>query len=141
MARRKVAASRSCASCCPARPLSGSHRCRPNGSRLVPFGDRFSRMSGTRKRPAGADLAARRYAEIGSNVVLGWKPGREAARAAFDALPLLKQAQRVQILQVGQQASDQPGPAGVPAEILSFLAAEAADLLVMGAYGQAACGN
>lgn len=36
-------------------------------------------------------------------VVLGWDGGREAARAAFDALPLLKKAGRVRIVRVDPQ--------------------------------------
>lgn len=38
-----------------------------------------------------------------NEVVLGWDGGREAARAAFDALPLLKMAERVRVVRVDPQ--------------------------------------
>jgi nucleotide-binding universal stress UspA family protein len=102
-----------------------------------------------------------RYTEIGRNVVIAWKPGREAARAVFDALPILKQAEQVQILEVDEGGTRRAGAAadtsvavalarhgikpavrtsiagdiGVGDEILSRLADMGADLLVMGAYG------
>jgi nucleotide-binding universal stress UspA family protein len=102
-----------------------------------------------------------RYPEIGRNVVVAWKAGRESARAVFDALPILKQAEQVQILQIeegGGHRSGAPvdssitvalarhgikptvrtsvlGDIGVGDEILSRLADMGADLLVMGAYG------
>jgi nucleotide-binding universal stress UspA family protein len=102
-----------------------------------------------------------RYPEIGRNVVIAWKPGREAARAVFDALPILKQAEQVQILEVDEGGTRRNGAAadtsiavalarhgvkaavrtsvavdiGVGDEILSRLADMGADLLVMGAYG------
>ncbi len=38
-----------------------------------------------------------------NEIVLGWDGGREAARAAFDALPLLKKASRVRIVRVDPQ--------------------------------------
>jgi nucleotide-binding universal stress UspA family protein len=37
------------------------------------------------------------------DIVVGWDGGREAARAAFDALPLLKQARKVRIVRVDPQ--------------------------------------
>src|SRR5690606_20981228 len=89
------------------------------------------------------------------------KAGREAARAAFDALPLLVGAQTVQILEVKERGDDSAAltpdtsiaaalarhgikptvrtSAGtdisVGDETLSRLADMGADLLVMGAYG------
>lgn len=36
-------------------------------------------------------------------VVIGWDGGREAARAVFDALPLLKAAKKVRVIHVGTQ--------------------------------------
>jgi len=36
-------------------------------------------------------------------VVLGWDGGREAARAAFDAMPILKQAKRVRVMRADPQ--------------------------------------
>jgi nucleotide-binding universal stress UspA family protein len=102
-----------------------------------------------------------RYPEIGRNVVIAWKPGREATRAVFDALPILQQAEQVQILEIHEggarrdpTAADTSiavalarhgikptvrtsiaGDIGVGDEILSRLADMGADLLVMGAYG------
>jgi nucleotide-binding universal stress UspA family protein len=99
------------------------------------------------------------YPEIGNNVVIAWKPGREAARAVFDALPILETAKSVRILQIAERRDELAGaePAiagmlarhglkpeirtsyaadiGVGDELLSRLADLGADLLVMGAYG------
>ena len=102
-----------------------------------------------------------RYPEIGRNVVIAWKPGRESARAVFDALPVLKQAEQVQILEIDEGGARRNGASAdnsiavalarhgikptvrtsiagdisVGDEILSRLADMGADLLVMGAYG------
>ena len=54
------------------------------------------------------------FTEIGSNDVVAWKPVREAARAAFDVLPLLKDARKVKILHVSQRAHDPPEPGENP---------------------------
>jgi nucleotide-binding universal stress UspA family protein len=40
------------------------------------------------------------FATIGRNVLVGWKAGREAARAINDAIPLLLKAQTVRILSI-----------------------------------------
>jgi nucleotide-binding universal stress UspA family protein len=102
-----------------------------------------------------------RYAEIGRNIVIAWKPGRESARAVFDALPILKQAEQVQILEIDEGSPRRNGASvdtsiavalarhgikptvrtsvagdiSVGDEILSRLTDMGADLLVMGAYG------
>jgi nucleotide-binding universal stress UspA family protein len=102
-----------------------------------------------------------RYAEIGRNVVIAWKPGRESARAVFDALPILKQAEQAQILEIDEGGSRRNGASAdtsiavalarhgikptvrtsvagdisIGDEILSRLTDMGADLLVMGAYG------
>jgi nucleotide-binding universal stress UspA family protein len=93
-----------------------------------------------------------------SSIVLGWDGGREAARATFDALPLLRKAKRVQIAGVdvptrGQEPAAQIAETlahhGVKVEIAhvpsdGFGAGDAllrsakefgAGLIVMGAYG------
>ena len=93
-----------------------------------------------------------------STVILGWDGGREAARAVFDALPLLVKAKTVKIVRVDESSRGTMGSAsiaetldrhGVKAEILNVssdgLDAGAAllraakdhgaGLLVMGAYG------
>jgi nucleotide-binding universal stress UspA family protein len=102
-----------------------------------------------------------RYANIGRNVVIAWKASRESARAVFDALPILKQAEQVQILEIEEDSTRRSGGSaqhpitvalarhGIKAsvrtsiagdisvgdELLSRLADMGADLLVMGAYG------
>jgi nucleotide-binding universal stress UspA family protein len=102
-----------------------------------------------------------RYPEIGRNVVIAWKAGRESARAVFDALPILEQAEQVQILEIEEGgrrrnvlAADTSiaatlarhgikpavrtsvaGDISIGDEILSRIADMGADLLVMGAYG------
>jgi nucleotide-binding universal stress UspA family protein len=102
-----------------------------------------------------------RYATLGRNVAIAWKAGRESSRAVFDALPLLKQAEQVQILEIGESGASRTGVAvdssiaitlarhgikpsvrtsvageiSIGDEILSRLADLGADLLVMGAYG------
>jgi nucleotide-binding universal stress UspA family protein len=102
-----------------------------------------------------------RYPEIGRNVVIAWKAVRESARAVFDALPILKQAEQVQILEIDEGGPRRHGASAdtsiaaalarhgvksavrtsvavdisVGDEILSRLADMSADLLVMGAYG------
>ena len=93
--------------------------------------------------------------------MIAWKRGREAARAVFDALPLLQGAEKVHILEVRERAAHGGGLAddtsiaaalarhgikpsvrtsiaadiSVGDEILSRLADLEADLLIMGAYG------
>jgi nucleotide-binding universal stress UspA family protein len=100
-----------------------------------------------------------RYPEIGRNVVIAWKAGRESARAVFDALPVLKQAEQVQILEIDERRrtgtspdhaiavalarhgikptvrTSVAGDISIGDEVLSRLADMGADLLVMGAYG------
>jgi nucleotide-binding universal stress UspA family protein len=102
-----------------------------------------------------------RYPSVGRNVVVAWKAARESARAVFDALPLLRDAQHVHILEIKERANQAStlGPdtsiaaslarhgikptihtsvgsdISVGDEILSRLADIDADLLVMGAYG------
>jgi nucleotide-binding universal stress UspA family protein len=101
------------------------------------------------------------HASCGNRVLVAWNGSREAARALFDALPLLQAAQQVKVLQVG--TSDGMGFTGLSgpvvcamlsrhgvratsetlslpratagAALLSAVKAENADLLVMGGYG------
>ncbi|MFM9849733.1 MAG: universal stress protein [Hyphomicrobiaceae bacterium] len=99
------------------------------------------------------------FPEFGRNVLIAWKSTREAARAVFDALPLLKAAEKVHIVEVVDAAGpvDKSRPDVVAVlgyhdisatferivaadtnagpELLSQLAQKGADLLVMGAYG------
>ena len=99
------------------------------------------------------------FASLGQQVLIAWKPAREAARAVSAAMPLLQQAQ---VVHVACQADGGPSAAGpeqleaylrlhgvnaaiehhsavptdTPGEALLSLAADVrADLLVMGCYG------
>ncbi|MDO6462514.1 universal stress protein [Granulosicoccaceae sp. 1_MG-2023] len=98
---------------------------------------------------------------LGKNITVAWNGSREATRAVFDALPLLQQAESVTVLTVdkpAQGANDtlpgaelaatlarhnvrvttQPlvlGDSPVPEVIVSAMADNGADLLVMGGYG------
>ena len=105
---------------------------------------------------------AGRFGEIGKRIMVAWSGKREGARAVFDALPLLKSADKVALLcVVGGDADGESGQLpgaeiaaslarhgvkvtvrktmadeiGVADEILARLADEGSDLLVMGAYG------
>ena len=127
-------------------------------SPLLDFPERLALESG---RPVLVIPYAGRYSSIGRRVVIAWKAGRESARATFDALPLLRGAESVHILEVKDRADAQStvGPdtsiaaalarhgikpevrtsfasdISVGDEILSRAADLDADLLVMGAYG------
>ncbi len=127
-------------------------------SPLLDFPERLALESG---RPVLVVPYAGRYAKVGQTVVIAWKSGRESARAVFDALPLLKGAQNVHILEIREHGSNKPELApdtsiaaalarhgikpnirtsvasdiSIGDEILSRLADLDADLLVMGAYG------
>ncbi|HLT00597.1 MAG TPA: universal stress protein [Geminicoccaceae bacterium] len=101
-------------------------------------------------------------ATLGQRVTVAWDAGREAARAVNDALPLLKRAEVVGVVTVNPQErpfghGEQPGAdialhlarhgikvevqrvesrdIDVPNAILSHIADQGSDLLVMGAYG------
>jgi nucleotide-binding universal stress UspA family protein len=47
-----------------------------------------------------------RFASLGERVLVGWKDTREAARALRDALPLLRDARRVSLVEVGAVGPD-----------------------------------
>ncbi|MGQ7791306.1 universal stress protein [Faunimonas sp. B44] len=99
---------------------------------------------------------------LARRVVVAWDGGREAARAAFDALPLLERAEAVRVVAVreadtshgpkstaadaltaalarhgvpAEAAAVEPGPSGITATLLDQAAAFGADLMVMGCYG------
>lgn len=105
---------------------------------------------------------AGRFPSFGKRVTVAWNGKREAARAVFDALPLLKAADKVRVVWVNPQgerdkagdvpaaeiaaslarhgvkceaATAQASGIGISDLLLSGLADEASDLLVMGAYG------
>lgn len=104
-----------------------------------------------------------RSGPVFERITLAWNNSREAARAAFDALPLMKESRSVDILCVDvddsyeQDASvagaeiaaalarhgidvtftaERSGGIGHGAAIENYLAERGIDLLVMGAYGQ-----
>jgi nucleotide-binding universal stress UspA family protein len=127
-------------------------------SPLMDFPERLALESG---RPVLVVPYVGRYPTVGRNVVIAWKPGRESARAVFDALPMLATAEKVHILEIKGRGEDPTGLApdtsiaaalarhgikptvrtsvaadiSVGDEILSRLSDLDADLLVMGAYG------
>src|SRR5499426_542524 len=70
-------------------------------SPLLDFPERLALESG---RPVLVVPYVGTYPEIGRNIVVAWKAGRESARAVFDALPLLRNAGTVQILEVKERA-------------------------------------
>jgi nucleotide-binding universal stress UspA family protein len=115
-------------------------------------------------RPVLVVPYAGRFNTIGRNVLLAWNATRESARAANDALPILKAAQLVTVMRVnpegrGRNGAVRPTPGadialhlarhGVKAEasftvstevdvgntILSRAADFGSDLIVMGGYG------
>jgi nucleotide-binding universal stress UspA family protein len=126
-------------------------------SPLLDFPEQLALESG---RPVLVIPYVGRYPRVGRNVVIAWKPGRESARAVFDALPLLQCAENVHILEI-KARDDERGIApdtsiaaalarhgvkptirtlvapdiSVGDELLSRLSDLDADLLVMGAYG------
>jgi nucleotide-binding universal stress UspA family protein len=101
------------------------------------------------------------HVDAGRRVVVAWNGRREAARAAFDALPLLQKAESVRVLWIRPDDSGEAGdvPAsdlatalarhgvrceaaetarletGVGETLLASLRDARADLLVMGCYG------
>lgn len=100
--------------------------------------------------------------EYGRDVAVAWNDSREATRATFDALPLLENAKKIRLITVGEP-TDGAGTNIIPSAevastlarhgldvevetvsnadrhtgnaILARVAADGADLLVMGAYG------
>ena len=101
-------------------------------------------------------------ASLGQRVVVAWDASREAARAVNDALPLLERAEAVSVVTINPRQApfghgEEPGADiglhlarhGIKVDVrrveapdldvanalLSELASQSADLLVMGAYG------
>lgn len=128
-------------------------------SGLFDFPERLVMEGG---RPVLVVPYAGSYGEIGKRITVAWSGKREGARAVFDALPLLKGAEAVTLLcVVGGSAEGEPGELpgtaiaaalarhgvkvtvqksiadeiGVADDVLSRLADNGSDLLVMGAYG------
>lgn len=100
-----------------------------------------------------------RYAGVGRNVLIAWKPSREAASALAGALPLLREARQIHVAANGPEGTGGRaglGPLeaylqrhgvhasvavhgsddeGIGERLLSIAADVEADLLVMGCYG------
>ena len=102
------------------------------------------------------------FKTVGENIMIAWNASRESARATFDALPLLQQAKRVEVLWAnpaaknaddlsisGSEIANTLARHGVRVEaahtvnkqisigneLLSRLADHGSDMLVMGGYG------
>jgi nucleotide-binding universal stress UspA family protein len=130
-----------------------------SGSRHLDVADRLAIESG---RPVVIIPRAGKHHTIGSRIVVGWNGRREAARAVFDAVPLLEQAKGVRVLCINPQSeSETPqeissadicaalSRQGIPCESFEIVPARTdvgttlmqcatdcgADLLVMGCYG------
>lgn len=112
-------------------------------------------------RPVLLVPAKTRMASVGQRVTIAWNHSRESARAAFDALPLLRIAASVEILAINptQDGATDPGEDlasalsrhGINArsrvvnptarseaeELIAALALHDSDMLVMGCYGHA----
>jgi nucleotide-binding universal stress UspA family protein len=113
-------------------------------------------------RPALIVPNAGSFKTIGKHVVVAWNGSREAARAAFDGVPFMKNAETVRILAIDPKSREgydsialgdeialclarhdiKPEvtvtkSAGIPIgdELLNRLADEGCDLLIMGCYG------
>jgi len=126
---------------------------------VLDFPERLALESG---RPVLVVPYVGRYPSVGRNAMISWKATREAARAVFDALPLLEDSEKVTILEIEERGKSvansfapdtqiaaalarhglKPtvqrtvtGDIGIADEILSRLADAGCDLLVMGAYG------
>jgi nucleotide-binding universal stress UspA family protein len=100
-----------------------------------------------------------KFAQTGQNVLIAWKRTRESTRAVHDALPLLKRAKSVRVMEVNPEKGERHFAGadialhlarhGVKAEVSSTVAGDidvgnavlsraadlGSDLLVMGAYG------
>lgn len=113
-------------------------------------------------RPVLVVPYAGRFESVGRTVLVGWNSTRESARAANDAIPLLRQARSVTVLALNPQhgmAGDGDVPAGdiarhlarhgvavtaahsiadeiaVADALLNYASDMSADLLVIGGYG------
>jgi nucleotide-binding universal stress UspA family protein len=103
------------------------------------------------------------HERVGERVLVAWNAAREAARAAYDALPILQRAREVRVVRVNPQSEREPAqdlPAsdicaalarhgvrcgaapeqiapstGVGETLLACAQDWKADLLVMGCYG------
>lgn len=104
------------------------------------------------------------YTQFGQRIMLAWKAGRESARVANDAMPLLKKAAEVYVVEVNSPTPDAihaemfcthlqlhgvaAKPENIPAPevtvgdaLLNRISVEGDDLLVMGAYAHTRLGS
>ncbi|MCA3699735.1 MAG: universal stress protein [Brevundimonas sp.] len=138
---------------------------------LLIIGRRSSRSPGHAVDPADVLMAvgrpvlivppARDRDPMGWPAVIAWKDSREAQRAAAAALPLLRHASEIHVLEVcdpdkreaararvadvvawlgrhglvGESHVETPGQIGASEDILSFAAVQGAGLIVAGGYG------
>jgi len=113
-------------------------------------------------RPVLVVPYAGNFTTIGEHVVIAWNGSREAARAAFDAIPFMKNAKSVRVLAINPKRNDEydsivlgdeialtlarhdikaevtvtrTDGISVGDELLNRLADDACDLLVMGCFG------
>ena len=133
----------------------------PAGSTRPPDGFPLDRVLFGSGRPILIMPAEGDFEEVGTNVVVGWTPERQAVRAINDALPLLRAARRTTVVMVNPEEAEteevaedaavathlarhgvEVGCRGVNSEIghegaalLRFAKQLSADLLVVGAYG------
>ena len=130
----------------------------PNSAQLD-IADRLAVESG---RPVLIVPRKGEFTRVGTRVVVAWNATREAARAVFDAMPILQRADFVKVVWINPQSDDEDGetlPAvdicetlsrhgvrcesmdemkpkeGVGPMLLGCVADAKADLLVMGCYG------
>jgi nucleotide-binding universal stress UspA family protein len=104
------------------------------------------------------------YTQFGERIMLAWKAGRESVRAANDAMPLLKKARKVNVVEVNSPTPDATqaellcahlelhGVAAKPENVavaevsvgdalLNRIFVEGDDLLVMGAFAHTHLGS
>lgn len=128
-------------------------------SAILDVPDRLALQSG---RPTMIVPVSGRFGGVGKRITLAWNGTRESARAAFDAIPLMKAADNVRVIWLNpskdrsgpgdlptveiattlarhgikcEAASVQSGDLSVGDALLSGLTDDGTDLLVMGAYG------
>jgi len=134
----------------------------PGGTEQAAKSDMPDRLIMSAGRPVLVVPYAGRFAALGRHVVVAWDASRQASRAVNDALPILTGADKVQVLSVNPESKglgDAPGADicrhlarhGIMAEsssvrtdeisaadmLLSRIADDGADMIVMGAYGHA----
>jgi nucleotide-binding universal stress UspA family protein len=129
------------------------------GTDMLDFADRLAIESG---RPVLIVPRTELPEEIGERVLVAWNARREAARAVFDALPILQRAKEVKVVWVNPQSEHETAQDIPAADICATLARHgvaceateqiqpranvgetlltcardyAADLMVMGCYG------